>query len=67
MKSLALSLLVTLLLAGSIYPSSLRERGFDGFVMIELSNTYPDWPDEGEAVAESVRWLMAYQEERWGG
>ncbi len=43
----------------------LREGGFDGPVMIEMSNMHPDWPDEEEAVAESVGWLRAYREKRW--
>ena len=45
----------------------LREGGFDGPVMIEMSNMHPDWPDEETAVAESVRWLRDYREKRWDG
>jgi sugar phosphate isomerase/epimerase len=45
----------------------LRDGGFDGPAMIEMSNMHPDWPDEDRAVAESVRWLRAYREKRWGG
>ena len=45
----------------------LREGGFDGPVMIEMSEMHPDWPDEEEAVAESLRWLRSYREKRWDG
>jgi sugar phosphate isomerase/epimerase len=35
----------------------LRKGGFAGTLFVEMPNTYPDWPDEDAAVAESVGYL----------
>ncbi len=35
----------------------LRQHGFDGPVFIEMAQMHPDWPDEDDAIAQSVRLL----------
>lgn len=38
----------------------LHRHGFEGPVFIEMAAMHPDWPDEQQAVAQSVNWLYEY-------
>lgn len=37
--------------------SVLHRQGFDGYLLIEMAHMHSRWPDEDQAVAESVLWL----------
>jgi sugar phosphate isomerase/epimerase len=37
--------------------AALRRRAFDGYLLIEMAHMHSRWPDEDEAVAQSVLWL----------
>ncbi len=43
--------------------ATLHRSGFHGLVCIEMANMHPDWPDEDQAVAESVERLRAWLNE----
>jgi sugar phosphate isomerase/epimerase len=37
--------------------ATLRQHGFNGILLIEMAHMHPNWPDEDDAVAQSVEWL----------
>jgi sugar phosphate isomerase/epimerase len=43
--------------------AALHQRAFDGYLLIEMAHMHSRWPDEDQAVAESVLWLRKALEE----